>query len=269
MITTVYNGLQLALLVQWRVDSSMQNRASVPVAALTFLASIMILPLSYVEHKRSLRPSALLTVYLLLTTLFNAVQTRTVFLLRHTTNIPATMSAALLVGVALLAFEIQDKRRILRQAYISSSKEATSGIISWSIFWWLNSLFRTGFGKLLTWEDIDGIDEQLIGEPLGARMLAAWGKRSKPESRRTLPLTVARCFRSQFLSIIVPRLTMIAFYYAQPFLISRAISYLVEPENSESANISHGLIGATFLIYVGNAVSLILLTSTSGGIYLL
>lgn len=255
-ITTItYSGLQLVLLVLWRRDQDLQTPASVPAAALSLIASVIVVLLSYFEHNRSVRPSALLTTYLLLLTIFNAAQVRTVFLARQVTSIPAVMTVALAVGAALLMLEAQSKRTFLRQPFKTYSKEATSGIIGWSIFWWLNGVFRAGFGKLLTVEDIGSIDEELTGEPLGRLMHAAWERRSRPESRRTLPFAVAYCFRWKMLAVILPRVVMIGFYYAQPFLITRAINYLTEPETANSPNVGYGLIGATFLIYVGNAVS--------------
>ena len=49
---------------------------------------------------------------------------------------------------------------------------------------------------------------------------------------------------------------MIGFQFAQPFLISSAITSLSEPDDAFTKNDGYGLIGATFLIYVGLAVSL-------------
>lgn len=53
---------------------------------------------------------------------------------------------------------------------------------------------------------------------------------------------------------VPPRLCMIGFTYAQPFLISRAIDLMLEPRNTMSNNEGYGLIAATALIYLGIAV---------------
>ena len=56
------------------------------------------------------------------------------------------------------------------------------------------------------------------------------------------------------LSAIVPRLSLTAFNFCQPFLLQRAIDLSQEPINNESKNDGYGLIGAYFLVYLGIAV---------------
>lgn len=54
--------------------------------------------------------------------------------------------------------------------------------------------------------------------------------------------------------VVFPRLCLIGFNYAQPFLISRAIEYVSEPVSSENKNDGYGLIAATALVYLGISV---------------
>ena len=51
-----------------------------------------------------------------------------------------------------------------------------------------------------------------------------------------------------------PRLALIGFNYSQPFLITRIINYVGQPEAGTSANDGYGLIGATAIIYTGIGV---------------
>lgn len=67
-------------------------------------------------------------------------------------------------------------------------------------------------------------------------------------------MTVLSCFRWNLLSVVIPRLFMIGFTFAQPFLISAAITYVEVPVVDSSGNQGYGLIGAAFLIYFGIAV---------------
>jgi hypothetical protein len=55
--------------------------------------------------------------------------------------------------------------------------------------------------------------------------------------------------------MVPTRLALIGFTYGQTFLFTRAINYLSEQEDTESANTGYGLIAATFIIYLGIAVS--------------
>jgi ATP-binding cassette, subfamily C (CFTR/MRP), member 1 len=78
---------------------------------------------------------------------------------------------------------------------------------------------------------------------------------AKPEGRRSLVWTCVKCLRWPLLSVVPPRLCLIGFNYAQPFLISRMISFVNQPRASQNYNQSLGLIAAAALIYTGVAVS--------------
>lgn len=52
----------------------------------------------------------------------------------------------------------------------------------------------------------------------------------------------------------LPRVCMIGFNFAQPFMITAVLVYVEDPITPESGNRGYGLIGAAFLIYFGLAV---------------
>lgn len=54
--------------------------------------------------------------------------------------------------------------------------------------------------------------------------------------------------------MVWPRLCLIGFSFAQPFLIMAAIQHVERPVTTETRNAGYGLIGATFLVYLGIAV---------------
>jgi ATP-binding cassette subfamily C (CFTR/MRP) protein 1 len=176
----------LSLLVLWGRDASLRTWASVPSAALAFVGAIVVCLLSQVEHTKSIKPSSIINVYLLGSILFDATQLRTLFLSGDNTPISAAMSASLGIKVILLYVEAQNKRSFLRRPYSNYSPEAISGIFSWSIFWWLNGLFKLGFRKLMTYDDLHEVDDALKSEALGRRMQEAWNRRSEFASVYTL-----------------------------------------------------------------------------------
>lgn len=137
----------------------------------------MILSLSYAEDKKSTKPSTLLNVYLLFAVLFDATQVRTLWL-KHRNTIAAVQSASIGIKLIMLFFEAQTKRRHLRAPYKDYPPEATSGVINLSFVWWLNSLFVTGFRKLIASEDLFNIDRGLKSEALAERLQSVWEQRS-------------------------------------------------------------------------------------------
>jgi ATP-binding cassette subfamily C (CFTR/MRP) protein 1 len=114
-----------------------------------------------------------------MSTIFDAVQTRTLFLSTGNSAVSILMTASIAMKVILLVLESQNKRQFLKPAYLDSSPEATSGVISRSLFWWLNGLFRSGFSRLMTYDDLYTIDDALKSENIGPRMIQAWERRGE------------------------------------------------------------------------------------------
>lgn len=263
-------AVQLASVILWSFASSPMIKTGIPSAALSLANAVMILSLSYAEDRKSTRPSVLLNVYLLFSIIFDATQDRTLWLTKRT-NAAVAMSASIGIKIVMLFLEERAKTPYLKPPYKDWPPEVTSGILNLSFVWWLNKLFVKGFRKLITTDDLYGLDPGLASETLSQRIDDAWERRGKedietsldslgtngldlgvPEGPFTLPKTVLYCFRWAFLSVVIPRLCLIGFMYAQPFLITSTIIYV---ENAkENKNHAYGLIGATFFIYLGIAV---------------
>jgi ABC-type multidrug transport system fused ATPase/permease subunit len=75
----------------------------------------------------------------------------------------------------------------------------------------------------------------------------------RPGEKYGLVKALAKALKVQLLLPIVPRVTMGAFQFCQPFLISTLLNYLQQP--TKAANDGYGIIGATMLVYTGIAVS--------------
>jgi ATP-binding cassette subfamily C (CFTR/MRP) protein 1 len=154
----------------------MQTHTSIPSAALSFVNSLMILGLSYAEDRKSARPSTLLNVYLLFSSLFDATQVRTLWLTDRI-HVAAVESASIGVKIMMLVFEAQPKKSYLKPPYKDYPPEETSGILNLNLVWRLNSLLVTGFRKPMTTQDLFDIDESRRSEALGESIQKAWDKR--------------------------------------------------------------------------------------------
>jgi ATP-binding cassette, subfamily C (CFTR/MRP), member 1 len=250
----VLAALQVALLVLWcRVD---RTWASIPSAALHLVAAAELLPLTWIEDAKSVRPSSLLSVYLVSTIFLDAVQARTLYL-RTPANrtLAAVLTAAIVIKAVLLFLEARRKSTFLHSPYKRLPPESTSGIINRSFLWWINDLFRSGLSSLLTSDELYVLDDKLASAALAATIAEAWQQRRRPERRFEFPWAACRALWRSVLLILFPRIWMIGFTFAQPFLISRVLGLLSQPSSQESTNDGYGLIGATALIYVGLAVS--------------
>ncbi|KAI6774795.1 hypothetical protein HG530_001553 [Fusarium avenaceum] len=245
---------QIAFLICWTQSSAVATKASLPAAALSFVASISLLGLSYIEHVYSYRPSTVLNLFLLFSVLFDATRTRTLWLQGY--NRPAAITAlvATVVKILLLAVEAIEKRGFLRPQYRHLPSEVTSGVFSHWLFSWQLPLFRTGYSQNLQIESLFPLEKHFKSSYLQNQLHDAWSKASK-KGDYALMFTVFKSLKGPLLAIIFPRLCFIGFTFCQPFLISATLTWAERDSNSDDASQGYGLIGAWFLVFVGLAVS--------------
>ena len=169
-------GAQIAILILWAQENTV--RTAIPSAILSLLAVLLITVLSAIEHSRSVRPSTLICVYLLVTILLDSVQVRTLFLRPYYSNNLAAM-AATAVGLKtfLLSIEIQHKGKYLSlKDHEQYPPEELSGVFARTIFLWLNELFFRGFRKILTLDDLFPTDNKMHSNLLMGALKVQWAK---------------------------------------------------------------------------------------------
>ncbi|EED13629.1 ATP-binding cassette transporter, putative [Talaromyces stipitatus ATCC 10500] len=257
VVATLFVAIQVVLLVLWALHKNIQTKASIPLAAINLLVAIQLVALSWIEDVRSVKPSSLLNTYLLFTLLFDLVQVRTLWLQGiQTTSIPAAYTAAVALKTVFLLLEMLGKRRYLKPAYRDLPPESTSGVINRSVMWWINDLLWRGFRSLLTLQDLYSLDEDLNSAELGDKVQSIWHRREKPERSFEFPWKMCQAMRWSLASTVFPRLCLIGFTFSQPFLISAILKWVQQEDTNK--NEGYGLIGATFLVYLGLAISTIL-----------
>jgi ATP-binding cassette subfamily C (CFTR/MRP) protein 1 len=170
-------------------QSSLRTRASLPAAVLALAAALSLSFLSYIEHTRNVRPSSIINAYLLLTVPFDAAQLRTRWLRGDDIAANGVSSSVLAIKLLVLISEATEKREILLTPYADPSPEATSGLYSRGLFWWLNSLFRLGFRSVVSEDDLFTVDRDLQSEALGIRFNKHWVHRMSPPFPSIFPVT--------------------------------------------------------------------------------
>ncbi|KIX97801.1 uncharacterized protein Z520_06579 [Fonsecaea multimorphosa CBS 102226] len=244
--------IQLVLLLLYTVATSIEKTTSLAATVLAMCVAILVAPLSYLEHHRSVRPSTLLNSYLALSIILDIPQVRTLYLLQGHGDLAGVFSAAVGVKAVMLLLEAWSKRSSLNMQYQALPVETTSSILSRGLFVWMNSLFIQGFRKVISFEDLGAIDNKLDSATIHRRIHNEWSKQDR-HLRWPLLRSLWRALRWSILSTIPARLCYSGFIFAQPFLIRRATDYLAQ---SRTANdIGYGLIAATGCIYVGIAIS--------------
>lgn len=88
--------------------------------------------------------------------------------------IAAVASVGLGFKVAITILEAIEKRSILKPEFGAYPPEATAGLYSRSLFWWMNPIFKLGFSKALSVEDLFVLDKNLSSEKLLAAFEEQW-----------------------------------------------------------------------------------------------
>ncbi|KAH8891259.1 ATPase-like protein [Thozetella sp. PMI_491] len=265
LLAITYSALQLAILIHGvRGGASTLFAAS---AAISLTSSLSIVSLSSLEHSRSPRPSVLLCSYLLLTLLFDIVQTRTLWLSSFESrglNSARMYTSATAIKAILLVLEAQNKTKWLTPSTVSKEDlgpEGMSSIFGLSSYTWLNKLFFMGYKKILAVDDLITLDQHISSEVLQERLLRHWNTPGNAFVRRRFRLaaTLARTLLVPLLLPVAPRIALTAFKFCQPFLIAAVLQYLNQPEDKlgipPGKNVGYGLISAAILVYTGIAVS--------------
>lgn len=235
------------------ISSSLRTRVTIAAAALSVMDALGLCVLSHIEHLRSIRPSAIINAYMLLTLPFDVARTRTLWIDRATDPIAALFTSTLAVKVLILVTEAFDKRHLLLERYRHFSPESTSGIYSRSFFWWLNTLMRTGFHRVFQDEDLYPIDGDMRSVSLYNHAQAVWDRVANKHKPRALFWSTLKANRLSIIKCVLPRLCLIGFTYTLPFLLTRTINFADSPEEPDS--IGWGLTGAFALVFLGLAVA--------------
>lgn len=276
---------QLAVVVFWALPGTYRTTASLPAAVVNLLAALAILPLSYWEGRRAPRPSAVLNVYLLGACLFEAVQTRTLWLAAeeggdHVRRLAVSMSVVLGVKTILLVLEAVPKTIIAatipgtaqngqeekqestdKRGKRQAPHEQTAGVYARRSFWWLNRILWTGFrNSKLKADDLYEIDDDIKTERYSQALASAWGRADKSKKRALLRSTLS-VLKWPLLIPALPRFAQIFLNLAQPLLLLRLLQHVSSPPSAagteaeaQERRVGQGLIIATILVYFGLAV---------------
>lgn len=169
--------MQLSLLILWCNPSASPERtkASIASATLAFVNALVFLVLSYLEHSKSLRPSAIVNAYLFFSVIFDAVRLRTLWLIDFDTKIAALFASSLALKVLILILEATEKRRYISGGDPASySPEETSGVLGQGIFAWLNQLIVNGARKILSVGDLYPLHHEMETEGLYSTFQKNW-----------------------------------------------------------------------------------------------
>jgi ATP-binding cassette subfamily C (CFTR/MRP) protein 1 len=226
---------------------------SIAAATLGLLDALTLYALSHAEHVRSIRPSSVISLYLIFTILFDSAQCRTLWLLPGSQVVAGLLTGSIVAKIGMLILEAKEKRNILMPQWKGVSPEATGGVINRGLFWWLNDLMIKGWKGILKVDALYSTDSALDSTELLAMLDATWS-RAKQHERHALIKAVGSAMVAPLIAPVLPRIVLMGFRFSQPFLFHTIMDFVGREVKEGDREVGYGLIGATGLVYVGLAV---------------
>ncbi|OAA42906.1 ABC transporter, transmembrane domain, type 1 [Beauveria brongniartii RCEF 3172] len=248
-------GVEIANLVVYSQTPSIRTDVALAAASLSCVGGLAIAFLLFIEYRHSLRPSALLSLYIITSLVIDVVKSRSYFIRHELQALGSLSAAAAATKFCITVLQEIPKRHLLMDSELrnSTGKEATGGFFYRNFFGWLNSIFATGFHTVLKVTDLEELGPELASRNLYPRFLQIWKTENPVPSSGRLAIACLHTLWWHFLAIPLPRLLFSLLTLAQPFLLRRILDCI---SNDDARPYERaGLIAATLLTFAMRAVA--------------
>lgn len=141
--------------------------------------------LSFLEHRRTVRPSSTVTLYVGLSSIKDFIA-----LTLPSGNLATTelilVSIRLVLELSLLIVDFQNRLAILKPRSKHLAPEEVTGVLGRALFWWINPIIKEGYYDILTQDDLPNVDRALSSRGLRKRLIRAWTQRCKYTTNQLL-----------------------------------------------------------------------------------
>ncbi|KAJ5654813.1 hypothetical protein N7490_001816 [Penicillium lividum] len=227
-------------------DTSANTRATIPVTAIGLLAIVVMGVLSFLEHRRSPRPSTILTLYLLAAAPLNAARARTLWYMPGSARIFISFTVTAGLMVIALVLEMAPKDGLMKEKAVGKpSSEERRGIVERSLLTWIVPVFAHGYRNTFTSATMPLVDPKLTTCRLKDPAITDLDK----------PLVNSLLQRHwrDLLGPVIPRACYLGLTLAQAFLVERATALVSNSEATQQSK--NAIVGAYVLVYLGLAVT--------------
>lgn len=178
MLAAALFGVDCASLVLWCTSSDYRTKISVGASALACLAAVAVLCVVYTIHRRALQSSGIISLYLSIGIIFDAIKIRSYNFHPGMEKLAYLSIATVVLKSLLVLAEEWMKRADIKDKHTrtSAGDESLSGFWGRSLFIWLNKTLLIGFHSLLATEDLGNIGQEFDSELLLAKSSAIWDK---------------------------------------------------------------------------------------------
>ncbi|KAK6954271.1 hypothetical protein Daesc_004238 [Daldinia eschscholtzii] len=144
---------------------------------LQIIAALVLCVLSILEHRRSVRPSNIITLYLIACIIRDALEISGMLQGQHSWFMQDPILAQITLEVALFAAENLEKEQTKEYSGQYISPEERSGLLGRTFFWWINPVLVEGYHNVLLNSSLPPVDSKLLSRPIRTAAIRAWEQR--------------------------------------------------------------------------------------------
>lgn len=238
----------------WATQHKRRSWSALLAASVSLIGACVLCLLSYLEHARNVRPSSILVVYLLFSTILDVARCRTLWLVAGNTSLARIFTASVVLKAILLVPESWEKAKFLPASMRERRPEETSSILNRSIFYWLNRLMIQGSRHILRMDNLYKLDDEMTADTLGSSYLRHWRNANQAGQNAAL-LTLVKTLKWYLLAPIIPRAILLVLTVCQPVLLHKLLTYLSAPAGTTSGRTGLGIVAAYAFVYTGSAIA--------------
>jgi hypothetical protein len=141
------------------------------------------------EHYRNPRPSSPVSIYLVLTFVFDSAKTRTLFGIEDGQPVALMLLVGTFIKFCLIVLEVKEKREWLVDPSQFPAPESTANFFNRLTFFWVNPMLFYGYRNEIQEDDLFEVQKQIVGDREMLLLAESWEKRkSRPVEHENLPL---------------------------------------------------------------------------------
>lgn len=169
-------GLEAAILGLWNNAGPRASPSAIAASTVLLISALCLAPTIYWEHKRTLRSTSFVAIWLLISALCDIIKSRSYFLRPGLNNIAVLTILASTLKLFTLGLDEISKSSLIAdpETRQDAGPEATSGFLSRTLFVWINRLFLFGFKNILRLDSLDGLGPAFRSQYLSDHLNIFW-----------------------------------------------------------------------------------------------
>jgi ATP-binding cassette, subfamily C (CFTR/MRP), member 1 len=149
------------------------TNVSILSAVFRVISGTAVVALVILDDRRTVRPPALLSLYLLCSAAVDGIELRSLLLRNNAVIIAYLLPVSFAGKFALLVLDSWPRRLYLKSRD-DYSPEELAGIISQALFWWIDPILRIGNRQILGVSDLYPLPHELRSNSVKSRFAGIW-----------------------------------------------------------------------------------------------